>query len=371
MSINIQVNNLYIHEIALHPEHDSEDFRPPFFVTTATPRPPSKLGLPYVNAISACVSSAQTVLKDFSRMSWETIRGLPAFLYARVLYCVIVLIKLDISIDSPVSEIGKFIDHDSLETGVHVDRVLLQMRKVAGTDNKCIMGAKFYIILGKLVGWYHSLSQPGVQGTHQTLYDPARAMNDLIPKDTEAKAQAAKTIEQKGSQNPFTQALTSTPLAPMEPLYTLYSGQQNPAFTGTTPTLPRGQSSSNTPNGSTNASNETKSDASPSIRDAQTAPAQAGQSQGTPATDYSSPEMIDGPNTNKLPYDFPMEADASMFNQLEGADPFSFNQDPNDWMFDGMDYSVLENVEGLDWNTLSAPNQNQSQSKAQGQNQNR
>ncbi len=44
-----------------------------------------------------------------------------------------------------------------------------------------------------------------------------------------------------------------------------------------------------------------------------------------------------------------------MFNQLQGADPFTYNRDPNDWMFEGLDYSNMENVADFDWLSIPEP----------------
>ena len=363
LEANFHVNNMYIHEIGMHPEHDSDDFRPPFFVTAAAQKPRSKLGIAYVNAIMACVSSAQSVLKIFCRLKSEDIRALPAFLYARILYSAIVLIKLDVSIDAPQSEIGKMVDRESLMTKPYVEKTLVQMKRVAGNDNKCILGAKFYTILGKLVMWFRSVSNGPHMNREAFTFDPTNPMQS-------ANSKQEITLDPQASMSmlndPIAQAVAAAPIPQREPMvFSLFNGfPQAPAPAPSATNSDQGSSvlSDTTQKPSSNvnnmaASNPVTSSASNSTSTFTPPNSQAAQSHGTPATDYSSPEMMDASsfsNNSRIPYEFPMEVDPSFFRALEGVvDPFTYNQDPNDWFFDGMDYeAALEGVEGVDWDAF-------------------
>ena len=343
--MNYYVNNMYIHEIALHPEHDAEDFRPPFFISAEDPKTQPKLCVAFINGVMTCVSSAQMLLKVFNKMSPEDIRSFPAFLYARLLYGCIVLIKLDVSIDSPTSQIGKIVERDSLMASYHVEKTLIQLRKVAGVDSKCIMGAKFYMILSKLVNWYRSLPQGGpktfCQDVAMATSVTSATLSSGVNPGVGPQKMAAQT-EAKESALP-----TSETTVQREAGFSYAAGPSQDF--SKIPSKPAAE---------TAGPENTKSSPSPhQSSGAEATSSQAGNSQGTPATDYSSPDMIDTSSAARLPYEFPMEVDTSMFNQLEGVDPFNYNQDPNDWMFDGMDYSALENVEGLDWSGVSGHHQ--------------
>ena len=55
-------------------------------------------------------------------------------------------------------------------------------------------------------------------------------------------------------------------------------------------------------------------------------------------------------------YAIPMDVDPSMFNQLQDVTPFTtYNQDPNDWLLEGMDYSNMVNVPDFDWDSIPGP----------------
>lgn len=370
---------MYLHEIALHPEHDAEDFRPPFYVTSTLAKSKMTMSPAYVNAVMECVSSAQTVLKIMIDMQWETVRALPAFLYARALYALVILIKLHLSTYSPHSELGKIVDRETLMTQIYAEKTLKQMKRVAGDDGKCILGAKFYAILGKLVGWFRSvLSQPGGPGTLKPDIEPGKGMS---PRYT---AQLASSLPQVRQAGPATGGKYSPPPSPLpkpdHEFFLTISPAQPWGLPLPTPLPPSKVYGSHLDldnvrvlglrDSSHQADHQDQHNnlANPEYANAQlpnattTASQAAATSAGltstaatiteapdlsTPVTDYSSPEFMDASLSTaaKLPYGFPMEVDASMFNQLEGVESFSYNQDiPDDWMFDSMN---------VDWSSLT------------------
>ena len=337
LEINFHVNNIYVHEIALHPEHDSEDFRPPFFITATNPKVKISLGPAYVHAITECVTSAQTVIKVFLGMHVETIRALPALLYVRIIYSSIILIKLDVSANSPDSEIGKVLDRDSLLTRAYIEKTLVQVKRVAGNDNKNILAAKFCMILGKLVLWHRQIMQLGANKEQQPSLVPIKSFPtpykpDQIPSDpihfqgqetgltfpgSMAKAMAAPSMPHPDSS--FTSSFLYAPQYPT-PGHSPFSAPAVPPAITTAPEIPNLSATYN---------------------------------EGTPqSTDYSSPEIMDQPGQQ---YTLPMDIDPSMFNQLQGADPFTYDQDSNEWMFEGMDYASMANVPDFDWDSIPGP----------------
>ena len=73
LEITYHANNIYLHEIALHPDHDADDFKPPFSVAVkdSIPRPPTgPLSPPYANAIIQCVSSSDALIETFLDMGY-------------------------------------------------------------------------------------------------------------------------------------------------------------------------------------------------------------------------------------------------------------------------------------------------------------
>ena len=337
--MNFHINNVYIHEIALHPEHDSEDFRPPFYVTATSNKVKVPLGPAYVNAITECVNSAQTVIKVFLSMHIETLRSLPALLYVRVIYSSIILIKLDVSASSSDSEIGKILDRESLMTRAYIEKALVQMKRVAGTENRYILSAKFCMILGKLVLWYRQVMQPDTtQGRAQPLapfknfsspYKP-----DEIPSDPQAFPVPKASFPQPDS---MVNAMAAPPMPHPGAAFTIFS-----SFSGAPQYPTPHQSPFSAP---VKSAAQTSAQGIPDLS--------ASYDARTPqSTDYSSPELMDQSDP-QLPV--PMDVDPCMFDQLQGIDPFTYSQQPNDWMFEGMEYSNIENVPDFDWLSIPEP----------------
>ena len=286
------------------------------------------------------MTSAQAVIKTFLGMPVQTLRSLPALLYMRICYSCIILIKLDVSAVSPGSEIGKILDRNTLRTRAYIEKALVQMRGLAGAENKHVLSAKFTLLLGKLVLWYRQIIQqhdapPQSQPSSFTSFKGAGALkpsdalaaptqnshpdqSNILPADSMLKAMAAPPMPQPGV------SFTS---------FSSFSGAPHYPTPGRSP-------SSNL------AKPATSTTISPDLPDLS-----ATHNANTPqSSDYSSPEMMEQSSSQ---LSVPMEVDPSMFNQLQGADPFTYNQDPNDWMFEGLDYSNMDNVADFDW--LSIP----------------
>ena len=247
------------------------------------------------------------------------------------------LIKLDVSANTPDSEIGKILDRDSLLTRAYIEKALVQMKRVAGNENRNILSAKFCMILGKLVVWYRQIMQPGAITDQQaeslrpinafgTQYKPEEIPSD--PRHSGPGFVPESTIKAMAVNSMPNSAATFTS-------FSSFSGAPRYPTPGHSPFPSSFMATTNGP-------------------EMQTMSTHAPVNHGTPnsAADYSSPELMDqsGPR-----FDFSMDVEPSMFDQLQDADPFTYNQDPNEWMFEGMDYSNMPNVPDFDWNSIPGP----------------
>lgn len=152
--MSFHVNKIYLHEMALHPDHDTEDFRPPFLVkTTTNAKDNTSVSPAYLDSIMICLSSAHGLLTAFLKTSVETLRVVPVVTYVRMVYGAVVLTKLHFSAISPTSEISKVLDHDSLQVGQYLNKLVIHLMAVVGEENNR-MASKFLMILIKLKAWY-------------------------------------------------------------------------------------------------------------------------------------------------------------------------------------------------------------------------
>lgn len=140
--------------MALYPDHNAEDFRPPFLVKTTTQsQQNSSISPAYLDAIMICLSSTHALLTAFLETSVETLRVVPVVAYVRMAYGAVVLTKLHFSAISPLSEIGKVLDHESLQVGQYLNRLVIHLMAVVGTEKNRV-ASKFLMILIKLKAWY-------------------------------------------------------------------------------------------------------------------------------------------------------------------------------------------------------------------------
>jgi hypothetical protein len=107
------VANLYMHEVAMHVDHNVDDFKPPF--TEASMRgnrlngkdDSAPLTPAHIAALSTCLTSIDGVFESFLSLDVQVIRNVPVLFFVRTAYAVVVLIKMYFAASMPNSEFGK------------------------------------------------------------------------------------------------------------------------------------------------------------------------------------------------------------------------------------------------------------------------
>jgi len=151
------VVNLYMHEVAMHIDHNVEEFKPPF--TTEILRGDDKKGPDlltpaHISALSVCLTSIDGIIDTFLSLEVDVIRTLPIFHFVRVAYAVVVLIKMYFAAATPGGELGKVIDKDNMKVEQYLDG-LLETFKATAADEKSRPSAKFLMVLVMLKTWFH------------------------------------------------------------------------------------------------------------------------------------------------------------------------------------------------------------------------
>ena len=140
--------------LAIHKaDPKTQDFRPPYVVKTAMQAIQVSLSPSCIEAVMTCVSSTHVFLNIFLEMHINTVRALPIFQMVRVIYGVIVLIKLSLSARTSTSEIGKVLDHESLQVTQYMDKLLVHLMRALGPEKNRV-ASKFLAILMTLKSWY-------------------------------------------------------------------------------------------------------------------------------------------------------------------------------------------------------------------------
>ncbi|EMC99426.1 hypothetical protein BAUCODRAFT_58822, partial [Baudoinia panamericana UAMH 10762] len=151
------VTSLYLHEIALHLNHNVEDFRIPFTeeslksVNSVSDTP---LTSNQVAALEACLQSAHGILETMLSYSTTKIKSLPVFLFfVRCVYALVILIKMHVAVCTPGSEMGKMMKPGDLKVEYYIDQLLATFGSAAPSG----MGKghpKVLRILGLLKEWF-------------------------------------------------------------------------------------------------------------------------------------------------------------------------------------------------------------------------
>ncbi|CAJ2501610.1 Uu.00g044630.m01.CDS01 [Anthostomella pinea] len=171
--LSFHVLNLYMHEIALYVDKNSDEYRAPINAEALHDPIPGlgdNLTAAHIGALSSCLTAIDGIFETFLAMDTQVIRCLPIFNFVRVAYAVVVLIKMYFSASSPNSELGKVINKDNMKVSEYLDKLLEKFRDTAASDKSRPAG-KFLVVLMMLRGWFHKKGQARTQGSEQV--DPA------------------------------------------------------------------------------------------------------------------------------------------------------------------------------------------------------
>ncbi|TVY73392.1 Transcriptional regulator WAR1 [Lachnellula suecica] len=212
LTMTHHVVSLYMHEVAMHVDHNVDEFKPPFTEETLRgvgDREPEALTSTHISALSSCLTSIDGIFETFFQFDIETIRCLPIFNFIRVAYAVVVLIKMYFAAAQPNSELGKVINKDNMKVEQYLDNLVATF-KAAAADEKSRPSAKFLMVLIMLKTWFHrqregTVTRVSPTGSASTLFTEtiADTPSDANPRQ---KAQG----NQKNGQQPFSPS--NTPL---------------------------------------------------------------------------------------------------------------------------------------------------------------
>lgn len=214
-----------MHEIALHVDHNIDDFKPPYHESTIaglmTDVKPQALTTSHVEALSACLTAIDGVFEVFLKHSVEVVRCLPIANFVRVAYATVVLIKMSLAASNPDSGIGKIFVSSNLKAEEYLDG-LIQLFTGAAADHKSQPSSKFLIVLVMLKTWF------------QRRLKCARNPNegDSTESSTEAEASSEAQLQSPSRRQSTTQQKsayipTNTPLDVLSDVATSDSRSQS------------------------------------------------------------------------------------------------------------------------------------------------
>ncbi|ETI26154.1 hypothetical protein G647_02931 [Cladophialophora carrionii CBS 160.54] len=143
--------NLYIHEIAIHQDHNVDDFRPAAH-SLEERKQPEIVTAAHVEALSTLLTSSHQVLDTYLSLDSDCARTLSNLYIVWASYAIMVLMKLHWIFNSPESKFGAVFLPD-LRTNYYLDALLGRLSEIsANGKNPC--AAAFGFVFTKLKMWH-------------------------------------------------------------------------------------------------------------------------------------------------------------------------------------------------------------------------
>ena len=204
------VVSLYMHEIAMHVDHNVDDFKPPYHESTIAGLMADVKSQPlttsHVEALSACLAAIDGVFEVFLKHNIEVVRCLPVANFVRVAYATVVLIKMSLAASNPESNIGKIFVSSNLKAEEYLDG-LIKIFQGASAEHRSRPSAKFLLVLMMLKTWFQRRLH-GTQKAAEAAETNVGGERSEIQQGAPQRSRSAASQTQQPSKYPA----TNTPL---------------------------------------------------------------------------------------------------------------------------------------------------------------
>ncbi|KAI9880773.1 MAG: hypothetical protein M1830_000209 [Pleopsidium flavum] len=151
LELSEHVVNLYMHEVAMHTDHNEDDLKSNPHGETF--RQAELLTPAHISALTVCLTSIHGIFDTFLALPNETIRNLPIFHFVRVAYACVLLIKMYFAATTANAELGKVISKEDMKVEYYLDS-LLDAFRTAAEHEKSRPAQKFLMVLVMLKTWF-------------------------------------------------------------------------------------------------------------------------------------------------------------------------------------------------------------------------
>jgi hypothetical protein len=167
MEIHYYMVLLVLHEPALYGSHKVDDFRPPYALRNTTYEQP-QTSSESTHVREQCIFSSQGLLESFLAYTDETLRRIPVILYVRMMHAVVVIIKLESSVDAA--------SHQGLVSMNIIDRIIRKLDS-ASHMKSFHLPRLFHSVLLQLSNWHRNQAlDPGLR--ENGTIEPLLAINE-------------------------------------------------------------------------------------------------------------------------------------------------------------------------------------------------
>lgn len=186
---------LYIHEIAMHVDHNIDDFKPPF-LTDLSENKPTDLGTPaHVEALSACLTAIHRVYDVFCSFEPSVLHDLPTVSFVRTSYCTVALVRLYTAATIPGSKLAQIFHPSVFKVEHYLEKVTQQLKAATELDSGRVM-TKFLSTVIMLKTWF-SKRKEGKRTSTQGPFAPVD--NSSASRESESMPAASGSPQQVGS----------------------------------------------------------------------------------------------------------------------------------------------------------------------------
>ena len=134
------IMTMYIHEPVLHTSTNKQSFSAPFIAEklSVTDFPKPVVMQEHLNSIAALKDASHSIIDSYTRLDLATSMALPAVQFAaRVLYALYILVKIHIASTANGNTFGAFVDTETLQIDICIDKMSLSAKMVGEFDDRC------------------------------------------------------------------------------------------------------------------------------------------------------------------------------------------------------------------------------------------
>lgn len=143
--------NLYIHEIAIHSDHNVDDFRPG--VLHNDRRGPDIITSSHIEALTTLFESSHRVLDSWLSLEVPFARALSNMYLVWNAYAMVILIKLHWIVHAPDSQFGSIFLSDNFRTEYYLDAMINRLAEMSAHGHGPFAEA-FGFVFKKLKTWH-------------------------------------------------------------------------------------------------------------------------------------------------------------------------------------------------------------------------
>jgi hypothetical protein len=158
-----------MHEIAMHHNHNIDDFKPPYNIapSAAGPDEPDMITPAHIESLTICQESIHSAFDSFLALDPKVVRCLPTIFFVRNSYAAVALIKMYTAVNAKGSKFGTIFKPQDLRVEYYLDALIGQFSKVA-EGNQSRVAHKFGFIFNMLRSWHSKRTEnlPGPPNLH-------------------------------------------------------------------------------------------------------------------------------------------------------------------------------------------------------------